>query len=103
MHTDPREEAIARLVDDAALDEEKASQVADSLIDAGLLGRITLGYQQYEALAPLFDDGSPVWLERAEAYEGAIVDLNVRYFDKDRETTKRALLTRDGELTEGAA
>jgi hypothetical protein len=60
---------------------------------------ISLGFNQYKALEPLYDDGSPVHIESLEpAHAGNIVDLEVTYFAKDRVTQVKAVLTADGDL-----
>lgn len=61
----------------------------------------SLGFNQYQTLAPLFDKGSPVRLDPIQDYPGQIVDLLVTYFVTE---TKRysKVLTADGDLIEMA-
>lgn len=58
---------------------------------------ISLGWEQYKALAPLFDKGSPVHIETLEDYPGNIVDLGVIFFVNEGDQDLR-FLTAEGEL-----
>lgn len=59
---------------------------------------ISLGFNQYKALEPLYDNGSPVHIEPVEDFPGNIVDLEVTYFASDRTTQVKQRLTADGDL-----
>lgn len=59
---------------------------------------ISLGFGQWKALEPLFDNGSPVHIEPIECYPGNIVDIEVTYFASDRATQIKQVLTADGDL-----
>jgi hypothetical protein len=59
---------------------------------------ISLGFGQWKALEPLYDNGSPVHIEPVEDYPGSIVDLEVTYFGTDRVTQVKQVLTADGDL-----
>lgn len=63
---------------------------------------VHLGYDQFRALEPYYDHGSPVSLEAIEDLPGnAVSDLRVTYFTNEIDTAT-IILTREGdEILEG--